>query len=123
MYLFNLHPSICLPLLPAPPYADPFIPISFSKGELLLGLRPPNKPPKPDIKALKDKACPFPLMPEKAVTFRGAGSTDWQTTDSKSTSAPLLWDLHEDQAVHLLHMCMEPRSNLCLEIRSYRDKM
>ena len=71
------------------------------------GVFPPGTNPPWHLKSLQDEAHPLLLRPDKAAQF---GKQNLQAgSRSRVSSAPVLGDPHEDQAVYLLHICMGPR--------------
>jgi hypothetical protein len=77
------------------------------------GCQPPNQHPQtPTLHTAPLSPCPLnPLAYPHLKAQDPQG--DRQQTQGQALLQLLQWELHEDQAAHLLHMCRTPKSSLC----------
>ena len=100
--LFILQTNIALSVLPGPHHTSPPSPISFY---LLLIFWEEEGVTPPPISSHWVTRWILSHWGQTRHSFRGTGSTGRQATDSRTAFVPVLGDLYEDQAVHLLYMC------------------
>ena len=98
-----------LPVLPSQSSLPHYTPFFSEKETPPMGT---NLPWQSRLKSQQSLEHPLPLRPNKAAQL---GEGDPKAGKSwRQPTLRLLGDPHEDQAVHLLHMSREPRSNPCM---------